>query len=92
MLGGWFSTPKEPEAHDINKVEISITKAGEQVAKGSGNYTAFIEINNRVLWKQTDKFPQFTFLEEGEGVLPSSIFKSEFRKLLKATEFDAANT
>ena len=57
MLGGWFSTPKEPEAHDINKVEISITKAGEQVAKGSGNYTAFIEINEKVLWRQTDEFP-----------------------------------
>jgi hypothetical protein len=85
MLSGFFSKPAEIKPSDLNKVTVDIQKDGKTVAKGQGQYTAFLELDGKVYWRATDHNNPWIFKDHAEHT-------TKLKKLIKeknTTEYDA---
>lgn len=67
-LTGFFGSkpqkPQNPNA-ELNRISIEIAKSGKVVAKGSGHYSSFFEIDGKVYWRFNDAYPLWNMTAEG---------------------------
>lgn len=67
-LSGFFGSkpqaPQNPNA-ELNRFSIEISKGGKAVAKGSGHYSSFAEIDGKVYWRFNDAYPLWDVTAEG---------------------------
>lgn len=91
MLSGLWSKPAEIKKSDLNRFAVEIKKGASVIAKGSGRYTSYLEIDGKCYWRVTDPVPAWDF-DHSDVTKKMSEETRTLKQLIKQKKFAEAQT